>query len=183
MGTRGSPKQTNELFIPFREVEKYLSERKVQTLLKVVHDTSNIPPGANTVLKKCKRVFCILLLLGKGKLIQNFCQHDELGDDKLPFHERPRTLPGDSDFWKAFEEEQWKFCSPEILDKDWNRLYDERYILPITYKEKIGAGGSPEVYKIEIHEDYNGIDPPANAKLVSFLTIHIISFPLITAGK
>jgi hypothetical protein len=73
MGTRGSPKQTNELFIPFREVEKYLSERKVQTLLKVVHDTSNIPPGANTVLKKCKRVFCILLLLGKGKLIQNFC--------------------------------------------------------------------------------------------------------------
>ena len=103
------------------------------------------------------KVFAILLLIGNGKYIQHFVQHDELQDHYLPFEHQPTSFPtatADPDFFKNFCQKQWQFCPPKFNDK-MKKHFKADCVLPIVKEERIAEGASAKVYKICLHKEYN----------------------------
>jgi hypothetical protein len=157
--------------MPSNEVDNYLDKGTIKRLLRISKASAN----PEMVLSKYKKVFCILLTLERAKLIDYFCQYDELEDAKLPFHVRPRNFPLvklEDDLWKLFSETQWYFCAQAMLDKCPGRIYPDKAVLPITEKVEIGKGGSAKIYIIEVHGGYNllkvlpGLQLPSHTKRI-----------------
>ena len=111
----------------------------------------------------CLLVFCILLLIGKGDLIEVFQRFDIL-DQHLPIplqqlREKLKPCLTIQDYWKlaaAFDQKQWAFC-PAKFELHRAREYTEHRILPICRKEKINAkGGTARLWMIDVKEEFVG---------------------------
>ena len=103
--------------------------------------------------------FAILLCIGQGHLIHHFQEYNSLRDQKLPYHTQPDDFPiTKPNIFEDFKQEQWQFCASK-LEYNMNGRFKKEEILPITYKEPIGEGGSAIIYRIVIEEGYNSLHP------------------------
>jgi len=145
-------------------IEAYFKARnheKLNTILAALFKAEGeAPPGiAEVIVKGYIAVFCTLLYTRKGRHIKNFVEY-KLDDGLLPFWPThpPPNFPNSSDqsFFEKFCEQQWRFCCP-ILSRDslYNSHFSENRVLPIADKQRVGAGGSAELFKIRIHDGYN----------------------------
>ena len=154
----GAPSET---FVPRSTIEKYLRDNQcfhTNKILKAVYQPELSPLTGEEVADNCARILCILASLSKACFIEHFVTN-ELWDNRLPFDSAapPDYFPEDTKdkrFYEKFKAEQWRFCAPELSPCSGRRFRD-RYILPITALSKVGHEGTANVYKAEVHTDYD----------------------------
>ena len=141
-------------------VEKLTRERTEALLNDLFRDVDQPVPDADDVMGNYLRPFAILLAAGFGRMISHFVEHLSLRDQYLPFRVESNDFPKSTrrDLYKAFCEKQWQFC-PVKLEYNMKPRLDSSYILPVVHKDKIGDGGSANLYKIVIDEGYNSLKP------------------------
>ena len=155
-GCRGSTNTVGTIYISRVALEKMLTKERIETLLdELFRDTTLPAPDAEEVKDKFLRPFAILLSAGFGRMISHFVDYLSLRDQSLPFASESKDFPKSThqNLYKAFCEEQWQFC-PVRLEYNMRPRLESDYILPIIHKEKIGKGGSSNVHKIIVDEDY-----------------------------
>ena len=148
-------------FIPRSNLEEYFRRHdQIESLLDAVLDSHDRPAvDPDYVRTHYLQSFATLLCIGAGSLIHHFLQYHSLRDSKLPYHTKPDDFPFTTpDIFEDFKEAQWQFCASK-LEYGMNGRFKEKDILPITYKKKIGEGGSAIIYKIVIDKDYNSLRP------------------------
>lgn len=79
LGTAGDDLETKKPFIPWRSLDTYL-ERPHRTLdlLGALFPGVELPVSHEYVRQKYSKIFCILLLIGEGQVIEPFVKHDSL---------------------------------------------------------------------------------------------------------
>lgn len=111
----------------------------------------------------CVLVFCILLELGCGYLIDQFLGRG-IYDDLLPIDLRPLRektaamgMGNNADaLAEDFNRLQWQFC-PVILEMRVGPKLGSDHILPFYKKEKINEkGGTAQLWQIEVPEEFIG---------------------------
>jgi hypothetical protein len=168
-------------FLPADTLKGYLQANGYQNmkkLLRVVFQDQEAPVSAEEVARKCPRVFCILLRIGKASFIRNFLQRDHLQDNFLPFNAEfpPAHFPRcpsdreEGEFLERFCEKQWIVCAPEIDFQLEERTFEENRILPIIFLEQLAKGANAVCYKVILHKQYNILRGSTRNSLVSFLT-------------
>jgi hypothetical protein len=105
----------------------------------------------------CVLVFCILLDLGKGELIDTFAKKN-LVDQQLPIsladlEEQLKSLDGGSELAKRFNQRQWRF-NPARFGLDMEKEWTEHKIIPICRKEHLNEGGTAHVWQISVQEEF-----------------------------
>lgn len=146
-----------------------LTRETIEALLdELFRDLEQPAPDADIIMRHYLRPFAILLSTGSGRMISYFVEHRSLRDHLLPFAIESRIFPKSTrrDLKKAFCKEQWQFC-PVKLEYNMNHRLENNDILPIVRKEKIGEGGSANLYKIVVDEDYNSLRPGRSTDAVS----------------
>jgi hypothetical protein len=147
-------------FVPSRAVEAHFEENQnaqLNNILTELYQPKEPPTYAEAILKRYTAVFCILLGINRGNLIHLFTQHDALRDAYLPFH--PDTPPSDfpqeeSITYQAFCQNQWKYSVP-VLNRYLNQAFLPEQILPIVSREVLSKRAHADIWKINIHKDYN----------------------------
>ena len=171
-------------FLSIKAIREYFEQNGSTRLRKLLlgvwyPDEPHVDP--NDIMQNYIAVFCILVELGRGTLVEHFFFWD-LSDMKLPFdpvQSPPAHFPIVSDnprFFSAFCDMQWKYCVPEFKDPMMNIHFDAQRILPIVSKELIAGGGSGIMHNV-------GLDPPYNQSeqempVSNFLRGTAISNPL-----
>ncbi|KAI9709972.1 MAG: hypothetical protein M1820_003050 [Bogoriella megaspora] len=161
-GATENPDQLSR-FIPFEALKDFFddSQRLRQILNEVFFPGSQTWIDHFAIGEDCLKVLAILLCIHKEKYIGVFVKHPSLHDTRLPLQQRPAEFPyvstGEPDFFDAFYNKQWVFCTPRLryqIDIVW----EPERILPFVSKDKINGGGSATTYKIELHPGYNGLN-------------------------
>lgn len=123
---------------------------------------AQIPVTTTDVSRKYSRVLCILALLPDNKLhfLPRFTERPSLRDELLPFtsEDPPKGFPPDTQdtrFYAKFQTEQWQFCAPRI-EPQFGQIYEPQILLPFKWIEEIP--GAPNVYKVSIHPEYDGLE-------------------------
>jgi len=168
-GCGGSKNTVGIKYISQAALVKKLTRERIETLLnELFRDTEHPAPDADFVIRHYLRPFAILLSAGSGRMISHFVEHLSLRDHLLPFTVESKDFPKSTrgDLYKVFCKEQWQFC-PVQLEYNMSYRLESNYILPIVQKEKIGDGGSAEVYKIVVDEEYNSLKPSKSINAVS----------------
>jgi hypothetical protein len=155
--------QERRAFVPIQKLETYFTEHNRQSLnelLDAAFFPEDAPLYAENITPKYTAVFTILLHINKQRYIKEFTKHGALSDSHLPFDpdDPPPKFPistEDPNFFSRFCDEQWKFCAPTFQRHMLDEQFESKRILPITYKERLGGGGSGTLYKIKIHKLYN----------------------------
>ena len=170
-GISGTENET-AYFCPESDLKDYFSDHDhLEGILRcVLPSTGPVPVQLNPIKMQYTKVFAILLFINRGSFIKYFVRHNSLSDEKLPFDARPENFPSDLEnidthFFQDFYKHQWMFCAPTLSYercKDWQA----RTILPIVSKELLGAGGSSETYRIELHPSYNRLEANRGTKNV-----------------
>ena len=161
LGTGGLHFETECPFIPRSKLEEYFgSHGRVEDLLDALLDSNHRPAvDPAFVQEHYLQSFAILLCIGQGHLIHHFHEYNSLRDQKLPYHTQPDDFPITTpNIFEDFKQEQWQFCASK-LEYTMNGRFKKEEILPITYKEPIGEGGSAIIYRIVIEESYNSLHP------------------------
>jgi hypothetical protein len=152
-------------FVPLSALEEFFEDTARFTLMlgALFPDSDDVNISTTTILERGYiRVFAILLSIGRGEYIESFVHHKSLTDERLPFESRPPSWPPASqgnDFWKEFEEAQWKYCPHTFTRNDIDIHLDYRTILPIVERtEIVRRGGSSKIFKIKIHPEYDKLE-------------------------
>jgi hypothetical protein len=155
--------QERRAFVPIQKLETYFTERDRQRLIEILDAVflpEDPPLYSENITPKYTAVFSILLHINKGRYIKDFTKYGALSDARLPFDpdDPPPKFPistEDPNFFSRFCDEQWKFCAPTFQRHMLDEQFEGKRTLPITYKERLGGGGSGTLYKIKIHKHYN----------------------------
>ena len=173
-GTNGPSATPNLPFLPLSDLEAYLkAESRTTKLLRAIYSEREPRVIVENLEKWYIRVFTILTLIGKGRYIEHFSQHQNLRDTQLPFLEKPTHFPSDPNdptFWGSFYERQFAFCAHCFCYNENYVKLEDLCILPIVSKEVLGHGGSAAIYKIKLHSYYDQLNPAADASRVRFCT-------------
>lgn len=163
---QGQAVNSRPKFIPSGRIERYFVQpennfRTVNELLKVIFGPNQYNVSPKDLAENCSRVFCILILLGRPKLIGHFVDEESLWDNNLPFtgDSPPYRFPSDpnhTDLFTKFKEEQWRFCALKLQGRSTVNVHKHR-VLPFTDSENIGGGGTAFVHRVEIHPNHDGL--------------------------
>lgn len=169
-GTNGPSVTPNRLFMPLPDLQCYpKAENRINRLLGALLVESLHQSPIDTLGNYYIRVFTILTLIGKGRYIEHFVQHRNLGDSQLPFLEKPTHFPIEPNFpnfWDLFHEQQFTLC-PHSFGANENLLkLEDPCVLPIISKELLASGGSAFIYKIKLHPYYDKLSPAEDASRV-----------------
>ncbi|KAL8962851.1 MAG: hypothetical protein Q9193_000811 [Seirophora villosa] len=151
------------------EVHPGNSTTQAGRLLVAAYGGNSILPSSTIrLLDKdncCLLIFSILVLLGKGELVDRFQRVDTTGilDKHLPIdHQQLREkfraaqIPDADQLAAEFDKKQWMFC-PAKFELHSGQEHREPKILPICKKEEINKkGGIARVYQIEVKEEFVG---------------------------
>ena len=108
----------------------------------------------------CLLVFSILLVIGRGNLIDTFHRHD-IVDTHLPIpqytlRERLHKVCHVDQLAESFNEVQWRFC-PAKFELHVGYTYPIHKIIPICRKCEINdKGRNAKLWQIEIQEEFIG---------------------------
>ena len=171
MGSGDASLDLKHPFVPSSKVQAYFQDiDNIEQILAALYGPSELPINAQEIKRKYAKVFCILLLIGKGCYIDSFVSHGNLSDNHLPFYEQPQSFPPSSstapDFFERFHNRQWEFCTPDF-EQDMNKKFEAKEILPIISKKELAGGASANIYRIELHEEYNLLNPGSKVEAVS----------------
>ena len=173
LGARGAAAEINYAFLPVTRLQSYFDRRQLSKLLEVLFK-DDVPPDHRILREKYSKVFCILLYIGKREYIEHFMQHESLNDQRLPFDpQRPTHFPrdpNDQEFFSNFYKTQCMLCVPKFHYNIAEKFEKDR-ILPITEKCRIDARGSAKIYRIKIHEAYDGLVPLGNEQKVRAMVL------------
>lgn len=184
----------NRLFIPRLKLEEICDKQAVaQELARVFpdRDRSSTQRHASLIYDgrcqdtsittgPCLKIFVILVLLKKVKLIESFLKHS-FCDDDLPFTSTTNfsalcsrrngsttylKFPGEDDPYdiiKHFVENQWSVLAPSFNAPKAGPMrcnvyeFPEKTILPVEHiSKKKYPGGFGLVEKVKIHKEHNG---------------------------
>lgn len=171
--------EKNRRFLPSNNLEDYFTNNacfNLRNILSVVYNEDDqAPVGAKEIIDNGVTViFGILLFIGKPRYIREFIRKS-FDDNKLAFEsltaleQFPRSAQ-DAQFYEHFCTSQWRFC-PARMKNSFNRVLDERYILPLRSKERLERGSSGIIYKIELHPMYNEL--PVWSQLFSLISYSV----------
>ncbi|KAF2139612.1 uncharacterized protein K452DRAFT_320254 [Aplosporella prunicola CBS 121167] len=146
-------------FIPLRQVTEYLKDtRRLRDILSELFLGLDLPVSTETIQKYYPRIFLILVLIERGQYIERFVEHEELRDEKLPFHTKPENFPEIPDLYQQFYNQQWEFC-PYTFVHQANEKIPAHRILPFTQYERCGNGGNASIHRVFLLPDYNKLRP------------------------
>lgn len=155
-GTHGFNNDVQQQYISHNSLDKYFkSVPVVREILRELFPTETL--DADYVWQHYRRGFAILLSINEGRMIRQFMESLSLQDTQLPFDvEPPKDFPAASerDLFSSFYRRQWRYLPQKLQYKMRGRISDD-VILPFERKEKLGRGGSANVYKISVDEEYN----------------------------
>lgn len=110
------------------------------------------------------RIFCLLILIGKGKFINHFVEYG-ISDQRLPLNKhKPVDFPADpsdpsdSHFFDTFLQHQWQFSVPELSVTYGRRFDPSETILPIRKVKRLGQGVSADIHQVEVHSSYDQLE-------------------------
>jgi len=166
-------------FIPLENVKSYFKaddSRKLSRIIAAVFDSDFPPVDPELILREHTAIFCILLSIGQGTLIEEFASYEELSDRRLPFDpdHPPRELTEASDdpeFLQLFCEKQRMYCVPIFDGHMLHKRFGRQRLLPITYAEPRGSEGLAEKYVIKLYGPHNKLFP-AGTEMVRFLLLY-----------
>ena len=148
--------------MPVSEPNTYLNYN-LPSILQGLFRVSENKERYKQIQKSYVKVFAILVYKGKGELINQFQEYDNLRDEKLPFTKKPDEFPqspNNESFFYKFYDGQQMFYAPKFRNSQIDSHYKDKRILPIIYKEKLNSLGNAKarVYKIVFHGSYNKLD-------------------------
>lgn len=161
-------------FMPLELLKSHFSANKSRGLCQILCELFNAlhpPVDADLVLREHTAIFCILLRLGHGRMIEHFVRYEELSDRRLPFDlghppaEFPR-LKEDSAFLQLFCEVQWMYCVPVFDGHMLHRHFGKQRLFPIVEKQEYGFEGMAARYLVRLYGPHNRL-LPANQMTVS----------------
>ncbi len=172
MGSGDASLDLKHPFVPSSKVQAYFQDiDNIEKILAALYGTSELPVDAQEIKRKYAKVFCILLLIGRGRYINSFVRRDNLSDGHLPFDGRPPSFPPSSstapNFFEEFCDKQWGFCTP-VFEENMFKGFETKEILPIIYRRKLAGGGSATTYEIKLHDEYNLLNPESKVEGVSW---------------
>jgi serine/threonine protein kinase len=155
---------TPAYFVPYETIREYLTIERIQNLLRAEtrrdSEIRDLRKLAQDVLDfDCLRGFVILTLIGRGILVKKFTEWTGLKDSNLPFtsNELPQGFPGGAEVYSEFRKIQRRFCVRPIRSLTFTTPSED--ILPIKSIQLLGQGFSAKVYRIELHEQFNQVQP------------------------
>ena len=163
-GCSGPDSVTRRQFISEAKLKNYLRDQgRLEAILEEVVDDQHRPDVRATYIQEhYLRTFAILLCIGAGHLIWHFSRFPSLQDEKLPHHVLPAEFPSfPADLFRSFKGAQWQFCPPKFR-YEMNNHFSEDEILPIIRREELDRGGTAEVYRIVVDEEYNLLQPASH---------------------
>ena len=180
MGFSQDNQKIDRSFVPYTNIEEYLSLNTTTRLLQVLFpdEEQALLPDAKSIIESYPKVFCILICIGMGRFITYFTKH-ALDDHKLPFESTPKSFPtvfGYSDSFGIFYDCQWEFCAPEMKCNMETHFDASGWVLPIISKEEIverGKAGSAATYKIVLHEAYDKLKM-SRGSLAEAVCAHVV---------
>lgn len=115
-------------------------------------------------VKRGKKIFCILILLGHAAQLAKFIEADQLEDTKLPFKSEIliQEIHLSEEEARDFDERQWELVAPTFRRSTLNRRLGEGAILPFTQHKWIGKGAFGDVYEVTLdpsHQELGEIFP------------------------
>jgi hypothetical protein len=154
-------------FMPLQNVKSYFTAndgRKLNKILTEVFKSKYPPIDADLVLREHTAVFCILLHMGQGKLIEHFACYEELSDRRLPFDSihPPREFPAldeDPNILRHFCEEQTAYCVPVFDSHMVHKRFGGQRLLPIRSRRSYGPPGVANQYVVTIYGPHNKLLP------------------------
>ena len=150
---------SNRYFIPASALQQIVTKDAIRVALSThYYPLHRRQEALDYVINGGKRVFGILVVMGKLQLLINFIEHDPLHlvqlDAKLPLHESAlrKILPEDS---VEFFGLQWEFCSPIFGPKDYlHRVYDDEMILPFLEERPSEVGYAHMTLPTVVHASH-----------------------------
>lgn len=150
-------------FMPLEDLKTYWTAndcRNLNNLLTELFQPHYPPVDPELILREHTAIFCILLRIGQGVLIEHFARYEELSDQRLPFDSDhpPRGFPiaeDDPIFLQKFCEKQWMYCVPIFDDHMLHKHFGQQRLLPIIYKEPRGIEGMAGKYMIKLFGPHN----------------------------
>lgn len=169
-GARGPLAEVKDDFVPEVLIHEFFEDdkriRKILQALNLEH------PGLAhqaTIKHRYRKVFSILLHIGKGQFILNFVEYENLDDGRLPFETEPHNFPKSADgLFDQFYQAQWMFHAADFHYVRIDMRLGAESILPIIRKEKIkdADGVSADLRKVVLHSAHHRL--PATREGVSF---------------
>ena len=152
-------------FISHRALDDYFDEEDVLENLLRAHFTDDDHLLERIDIRQVKRryarIFCLLIVIGKGGFIMPFIEYD-ISDQRLPLSkDKPLGFPADpsdSHFFDTFLRRQWEFSVPELNAMCGRRFDPSEWILPIRRVKRLGGGVSADIYQVEVHSGYDQLE-------------------------
>jgi hypothetical protein len=146
-------------FIPHHVLMQLMSKDWIYEVLVVSGlERQYIQEIANVIATGAHKIFAILILIGKAKLVTNFIERDQLQpsmlDHKLPFRQDDleQFLPITAA--QKFHERQWEFTAPVFSGRLLPRCLENQVVLPFVGDKVISEGGFGVVHEIKIHPSH-----------------------------
>lgn len=149
-------------YVPGRELDKLLSKSAVERA--VTHcgmEAHRQMEAVQVIVKGAKKIFAVLVLMGKELSILNFIEHDHLQDQyldsKLPFRRSELGEILEDHLAETFHRTQWVVSAPIFQNDMSHRLLDNDTILPFTKNVKVGCGAFGTVFEVSLDAKHQGI--------------------------
>ena len=145
-------------------------EDRIARLLNALYrDRNDDPPNPETIRQYYLRPFLILISIKRGSYIGLFTTKESLEDKMLPLTEKPGDFPSSAndELWELFSDEQWTWY-PQLFryGMDDFRVRSKR-ILPVQEIQRIGRGGTSDVFKIKLDPEYDKLADPQDRSSLS----------------
>jgi hypothetical protein len=155
-------------YMPREALEEYWTGERIATVLETLERLAK--PPVDTIRASYRRVFSILVYIGRPVYITEFVNRD-IDDTNLPFVEptwpyQTNLGPVFGDTISRFCDEQWKFCPVEFHGNGvmHRRAMDSRQVLPFTNKEILRDDVQGRLYKVEVQ---GNLDQKERDRIVS----------------
>lgn len=149
-------------FIPIKSLFEVLQEKNIRRVVQecgIVHYQQEEAVG--TILRGGRRVFAILSMMTKERLISDFImKHDNFLDteldSKLPFEESVLRDIIQADY-REFYDLQWQVVAPFFKPNLLHRNLHDRCPLPFIEVKPLGEGGFGIISQVTLKASHQGI--------------------------
>ena len=168
-------------FMPLASLKAYFEADDCQRIDKIlceVFATKYPPVDSEFILREHIAIFCILLRIGQGTLIEHFARYEELSDRRLPFdpNHPPVGFPSPDDdptFVQRFCEKQRTYCVPIFDAHMLHKHFGSQRLLPIISKEAWDDVETSNGYIIEVYGPHNKMLPRGKLTVRPLLILHL----------
>ena len=166
-------------FIPNKALEDVLSAERIRTcILYSSIEEIRRADVLRVIENGGKRVFAILVLLGKEYLMANFVQNDHMLqgtnlDSKLPLRVEPLgTMLLDERVASEFYQRQWELLPPFFQEDRNHRILESETVLPFIEQEELAQGGFGDVFRVTLDSNQHAFSYGHGRKVKKCSKLH-----------